>query len=108
MDDDCRHLPGQTLRENQPDVAPRAHVPHYGHPAEALEEKVAQGSKIGDGLDGVGEELHFKTLFRDQASYEEIIRRAVFDRGVATESSEMLSCRDNGLAKGELDSVELA
>src|SRR5271155_2105511 len=88
-------------------MSPRAHVAHHRHPAQALEEKFAQGAKIGDRLHGIGQELHFKTLFCNQTANKEIIRGPVLNGGVAAESGEMFSRSHNCLAERELDSVQL-
>src|SRR5580692_2728457 len=108
MNRDGCHRPGQALRENESDVAPGAHVAHDRHPAEPLEEKLTERAKIGDSFDSVGQEFHVKTLFRYQASDEQVVRRPIFDSGVATEGCEMLSRGDDGLAKSEFNAVELA
>ncbi len=96
------------MSENQTEVPPRPHVAHDSHPAQALEEKFAQGTKVSDSFDGVGQQFDFETLFRDQAADEEIIRRTVRDGGVAAEACEMFARRDDCLAEGELHSIQLA
>src|SRR5580700_2104722 len=88
-------------------MPPWAHVAHYRHPAQALKEKFAQGSKISDRLHGVRQELHFKTLFSNKTPDKQIIRRAPFNRGVAAESREMLSGGHNGLSERKLHTVQL-
>ncbi len=101
------HRPRQTLSKDKSDVSPGPHVSHNRHPTKALEEKFRQGSKISHSLDRVRQKLHFKALFGNQTSNEQIVRRAVLDRGVAAEFVEMLSRGNNRLAKREFDSVQL-
>ncbi len=102
-----RDGPSQALRKYKTDVTPRAHVAHHRHPAQPFKEKLTQGVKISDRFNGIGQELHFKTLLRNQTADQQIVRGTILDRGVATESGEMFSRGDNGLSKGELDSVQL-
>ena len=89
-------------------MSPGTHVPHDGHPTEALTEKRAWRIVIRDGLDGVRKQLDFKALLRNQPANEKIIGGTILDGFVAAESCEMGTSRDDCLSESEFDSIELA
>ena len=96
------------MRKGETEVSPGAHVAHHSHPAKPLDEKILHRIVIGNGLDGVREQLDFEALLRNQPADEKIISRTIFDGFVAAESSKVGARRDDRLSQSEFDSIELA
>src|SRR5439155_26964894 len=93
-----RQTPWKCLRESEPHMSPGTHVPHDGHPTEALTENRTWRIVIRDGLDGVRKQLDFKALLRNQPANEKIIGGTILDSFVAAATREMGTSRDDCIA----------
>src|SRR5437867_1876565 len=89
--------PGQPPGEKETKVPPGPHMAHHGHPTNTFVEKIVERSKIGDRLYDIREKTSFESLLGGQATYIEVIGGAIFDQLVATESRDVLACRDDRL-----------
>src|SRR5438552_18288248 len=99
-----RQTPWKSLRESEAHMSPGTHVPHDGHPTEALTEKRAWRIVIRDGLDGVRKQHDFKALLRNQPANEKIIGGTIPDGFGDAETGELGKGRGDWPAVCEFDS----
>src|SRR5438876_1365810 len=102
-----RQTPWKCLRESKADMSPRTHVPHDGHPTEALSEKRAWRIIVRYSLHGVGKHLDLKALLRYQPADKQIIGGLVFNGLVPPKSSKVRASRNYGWSQCEFDAVQL-
>src|ERR1700722_19004074 len=88
-------------------MSPRAHESHYSDPAQALMKQFIERLIIRDCGDSVGKKINFVALLSYQSPDQQIIRRTVFNRGVAAKGLKSCASCCNRRTQCKFHSIQL-